>query len=245
VWEKVGPLVCRRKELLTTLPNNWYRCAGCGIYIMIKLLDYLGRGGTYQYFYELKGKNTKKLLPGKVIPFKVGEQPAELPQWDNVYFPVNPVNTNPTSEHRGGKEQVEAINCMFCDYDKKDNWTEKLVKALQPEPSVIVDSGQGYHCYWLLKEPIIVTDANRESIMYTQSQWVKKMLSDDGAKDIARVLRVPGTYNNKYEAPLEVKIIKKIMQYSMIIGHKKKRMCLNGLPPHPVGQWLCLMRGKK
>jgi hypothetical protein len=60
-----------------------------------------------------------------------------------------------------------------------------------------VDSGGGYQPYHLLAEPVIVTDENRQHVADVQAAWVRLVGGDPSAKDLARVLRVPGTYNRK------------------------------------------------
>ena len=47
----------------------------------------------------------------------------------------------------------------------------------------------------------IAGDTERERIDRIQKAWVAFVGSDDGAKDLARVLRVPGTTNGKYTHP--------------------------------------------
>jgi hypothetical protein len=64
-------------------------------------------------------------------------------------------------------------------------------------PSVIVDSGGGFHVYHLLAEPVPVDDNNRQHIINVQAAWVHLVGSDPSSKDLARVLRVPGTHNRK------------------------------------------------
>ena len=64
-------------------------------------------------------------------------------------------------------------------------------------PSVIVDSGGGYHVYHLLAEPVMVDESNRQRIADVQAAWVHLVGSDPSSKDLARVLRVPGTHNRK------------------------------------------------
>ena len=69
-------------------------------------------------------------------------------------------------------------------------------------PSVIVDSGGGYHVYHLFAEPVMVDESNRQHIADVQAAWVHLVGSDPSSKDLARVLRVPGTHNRKpYFAP--------------------------------------------
>ncbi len=69
-------------------------------------------------------------------------------------------------------------------------------------PSEVIDTGGGYQCYWFLRDTVIVDDANRERIEALQAEWVQVIGADPGAKDLARVLRIPGSLNFKnYFAP--------------------------------------------
>lgn len=75
-----------------------------------------------------------------------------------------------------------------------------------PRPT-LVDSGRGLHVYWPLTEEIsraeweVVADRFRE-VCRTQEFYV-----DDKVFEVARVLRVPGTYNFKDEEPNPVKLL--------------------------------------
>ena len=71
------------------------------------------------------------------------------------------------------------------------------IEALHHPPSVIVDSGGGYHCYWLLRHTVPLDDANREDVELIQHGWVQLVGGDSGAADLRRVLRLPGSYNHK------------------------------------------------
>lgn len=67
-----------------------------------------------------------------------------------------------------------------------------------PYPSVIIDSGGGYQCYWLFEETLFVhTDEERQHAADMQEGWVKLIGGDATVHDLARVLRVPGTKNFK------------------------------------------------
>jgi len=56
---------------------------------------------------------------------------------------------------------------------------------------------------WVLDGPDDVRAAAQ-----LQSNWVKHVGGDMGAKDLARVLRVPGTMNYKYDPPRKVEIVR-------------------------------------
>lgn len=77
------------------------------------------------------------------------------------------------------------------------NMASAHIADLPYRPTLIVDSGGGYHCYWYLTEPQFITDSNRQSIIDTQHWFVLMNGGDKGVSDIARVYRVLGTRNCK------------------------------------------------
>lgn len=164
-----------------------------------KFLNILGKGGDYQYFWQNPQTET--------IWFK-GKSPQIPTKWDRVYFGVNPSKNKLTGSARGTKENIEGINCLFGEFDKKDGWTLDKIEKINPSPSIIVSSGGGWHCYWLFKETVKVNNDNIFLLSHIQHSWVDFVGSDPGAKDISRVLRVPGSINNKYNPPKEVEFIK-------------------------------------
>lgn len=81
------------------------------------------------------------------------------------------------------------------------------IKNLRVAPSYTIYSGGGYHCYWLLEEPFMITDdATRLRAEAMQYDWVAYVGGDPSCKDLKRVLRMPGTFNRKkkYGAPIQV-----------------------------------------
>jgi len=78
-------------------------------------------------------------------------------------------------------------------------------------PSIIIDSGGGYHCYWLLRKSIPLDESNRDDIQLIQHGWVQLVGGDRGAADLRRVLRLPGTYNHKagFDKPKRVIFVKR------------------------------------
>lgn len=75
--------------------------------------------------------------------------------------------------------------------------TRYQLRTLPYPPSVIIDSGGGYHCYWLLRTTVPLDATNRNDVQVIQNGWVKVVGGDPGAADLRRVLRMPGTYNCK------------------------------------------------
>lgn len=74
----------------------------------------------------------------------------------------------------------------------------KHIRALKIKPSMLVDSGGGYQAYWLLADTYIIdSEDKREFIKWLQAAWVEYVCGDMGAKDLRRILRVPGLHNLK------------------------------------------------
>jgi P4 family phage/plasmid primase-like protien len=187
----------------------------------IKLLTTLHRGGQWGYYWTANGEE-------KVTSwFPAGKLPL-VPDSRAVYFGIHPTAEIPTriSKQTGKKipqkyvraelKDVAAVNCLFAEFDAKDYDNDKAAALDHLDslygrgypPHVIIDSGGGYHAYWLLREPFIIrSDEDREKIGKLQAAWVDLVGGDPGAKDLARVLRVPGTLNNKYSPARPVKFV--------------------------------------
>lgn len=160
-----------------------------------RLLRSLSRGGEWQYGWSSQDKRTYWSQVGK--PFYV---PADQ---HDFYFGVHPTRMRRGDHERARIIDIAAANCLFADLDAKNVGGDKAhllahIKNFSIPASLIVDSGGGFHGYWILGEPFIITnDADRQYLIELQVGWVPMVGGDDGAKDIARVLRLPGTYNCK------------------------------------------------
>jgi len=84
-----------------------------------------------------------------------------------------------------------------------------------PEPSMIADSGRGFHLYFRIKnapKQAIQTFQELEDYLYYQ---LKELGADLSATDSARVLRLPGTINSRNKATCKIVSINKDIEYSM------------------------------
>jgi len=170
-----------------------------------QLQHHLHKGGKFGYYW----KN-----PGKQSQWWGTEVPAPLPtNKANIYFGVHPVieipkfnasgKAAPPQNVRSQIGVIAAINCVFAEFDAKawEGGKESILYHLNDlplQPSIVIDSGGGYHCYWLLNKPLLLQcEADRTRAAHIQAAWVKFVQSDEDAKDLARVLRVPGTRNYK------------------------------------------------
>jgi P4 family phage/plasmid primase-like protien len=161
------------------------------------VLNRLHQGGAWAYWWTLPDKVSTWWPVGNPLPLPNGQR--------NTYFGVHPIDIQKEPGQRSTIADISAINCLFAEYDAKDFGGDKSkawarLEAVDLPASIIIDSGGGYHGYWLLKEPFIIrSEDDRRYAQQVQRQWVAYAGGDDGAQDLARVLRVPGTKNYKPE----------------------------------------------
>jgi hypothetical protein len=113
------------------------------------------------------------------------------------------------SSFEGGskKENVKEFTTVWldrdCETDDEQDEVKNQLSSFQLPPSYIVCSGKGIHAYWLLNAPS--TDFERvESIL---KGLAKELKGDFKSAEYARHLRVPGSFNHKYDPPKPVEII--------------------------------------
>ncbi len=203
-------------------PHNWDEHG-----TLLALLRHLYRAGTSAYWWNSATKQSTW--------FKVGELIAP-PSGTGAYFSVHPSTMARGPYDRARIQDVAAINCLYADVDAKqfdqDDRANGLalarqhIQSLRPQPSVIVETGGGYHCYWLLNEPYVLDTAERrERARLLQAQWNRFVGGDPDAKDLARVLRVPGSRNHKYpDKPLvafrrcELDVVYRFEELESLVG---------------------------
>jgi hypothetical protein len=108
--------------------------------------------------------------------------------WD-IYYGIA------TRHEKGGKkEDCSRVCCVWADLDHVD----KLPDFKKVQPDIVVNSGGGYHIYWLLETPIYVRTGRWKEIESINRGLLKKFGGDPMTPDISRILRVPGFFNYKY-----------------------------------------------
>ena len=78
----------------------------------------------------------------------------------------------------------------------------RAIDAFEFQPSILVDSGGGYHLYWLLKEPEVIETPEDRLRVRGYLIGIQEAIHSDTVHDLARILRVPGTHNLKYASVL-------------------------------------------
>jgi hypothetical protein len=178
------------------------------------LTAHLHRGGEFGHYWTPDATDENGNSAKVSHWFPVGDETPVKASWEelNSYFSVHPSRIKRNPYEKLHIEDVAAINCLYAEFDAGAGSKSTLfthVADLDPQPNIIIDSGGGYHAYWLLLEPgVIGVDISREDAQKLQYAWVEMVGGDEGAKDLARVLRIPGTLNTKYDPARTVDIIR-------------------------------------
>lgn len=141
-----------------------------------------------------------RLLPSRKSEWVTADRLGEwvAPKDQNVYVGANP------RRMIGGRDAdaVVMARCLFVDFDGVglEEAAAKVSSAGLPEPTVVVASGGGVHCWWRLAEPM--TDLVAWTLR--QKALIAVLGSDKVIHDVPRIMRLPGTMNVKRGRPCEI-----------------------------------------
>lgn len=115
------------------------------------------------------------------------------PMDQNVYIGLFDRN----KRNNGKLENCFKTNCLWADFDgmQLEEIHYRIEMSKLPTPSMIVNSGHGFHVYWILNK------ATGHEVQPILKAIAEKLQADPKATDIPRILRVPGT-NNVKESPV-------------------------------------------
>jgi hypothetical protein len=115
----------------------------------------------------------------------------------NIYFGV-------CTRNGGGKaEHVQEIPGLWVDIDFKDtpeDDAEALISAFPLAPTFRVLSGHGIHLYWKFKEPMA---AKEYDPLPALKGLCRALRGDAQCAELARIMRLPYTYNIKSSPPIK------------------------------------------
>lgn len=111
----------------------------------------------------------------------------------------------------GKKYNIGVFPGIYVDVDFKDTSKEEAVETIRSAPfapSIIVESGNGMHLYFLFKFPFYLRSPDDFLEIDAIIRGVTTAYGGDlKAVDCTRILRIPYTLNRKYDPPLESKVI--------------------------------------
>lgn len=104
-----------------------------------------------------------------------------------------------TRARRGGKkEDLGFVAAAYVDQDSGATLeqVDGTCDVLDiPHPALVVHSGNGIHCYWVLREPLRLDDADIARLEAINRGLCRLLRGDPAATDATRILRPPGTTN--------------------------------------------------
>ena len=189
------------------------------------LIDHVvPKGGTYNVIGMKEGRLLPKFTTSLEEAYEIANNFSE--QDMDVYFALGKL------KQKGSRkvDNVESLGAIWLDIDCGGDKADEIepstglpkgyasqkegLKALKefcetvdlPEP-VIVNSGYGLHIYWAFTEEVptekwLPIAKRLEQVCITQ-----KFCADPNVFDAARILRVPGTYNQKKDTPKLVRVV--------------------------------------
>jgi hypothetical protein len=142
----------------------------------------------------------------------------EVAQGRDVYFGVALRRANMTKNQKGGVADCRGLPGLFLDVDIDTGFNTHAAKNLPktfdqcaeiladaPEPTGIIDSGHGWHVYWLFDKVHPVGYADAHTFSNVSEAFQRKIIARanalgyhvDMTGNLDRILRVPGTINTK------------------------------------------------
>jgi hypothetical protein len=125
-----------------------------------------------------------------------------FPKEQDIHFGVA------TRDGKGGtKNNILQFPCLWVDIDFKDIPEDEANERLRHsplQPTITVMSGNGYHIYYMFKEPVGKVDI--PLIVKTNKKLAHYFNGDLQSAEAAHILRVPGTLNLKYAPPRRVEL---------------------------------------
>jgi len=121
------------------------------------------------------------------------------------YYPDTHKNVYIGMFTRENKRSGKAENCLesrvlWADFDNK-TLSEVKEATQELKPNIIINSGHGYHTYWLLEKAYTPQD-----LIPTLKALTQALGSDSRTSETARVMRLPASYNVKRD-PIKCEVI--------------------------------------
>jgi len=191
--------------------QQWYKDKPQDDYILLWTIDHAGKKQSYWYQDCNQIANAVSLMTTR-----------------NVYVGMGTSAKDYGEKLRAKESQIIGIPGLWCDIDYGNEGHTKtnnppslddarsLLSDMPLQPTMIVSSGHGLHAYWQFDTWFpIALDADRVKAKALETRWLA-LLSErakargwqvDSVQDLPRVLRIPGSINNKTSDPLPCDLI--------------------------------------
>ncbi len=211
---------------------------------------YKGCSGGYITITTLPDRKTRWFKCTEIE--KISKTAENLGKKTNVFFGVGLRNKVLPNGQRGSEKDILGITALYADIDVKGDAHAQtflpssvieatdFLHSLKIKPSIIVNSGNGIHSYWLLDKPsIIKNESDRKNISsifkgfgkYVNGEAKKHGWKLDNVYDLARILRVPGTINHKLKNGMNCEIIESDLNRYALTDFSENVHCNDLLAP--------------
>ncbi len=177
-------------------------CPTYGVEAAAHFLEYWFRGceGLVELRYKRDGHMIQEFFSIDSLANMAHRSVALSSDGCEVYFGVST-----RLERKGRKQSVAQVPGFFADLDF-DPFEAGGIDALErldrftPQPTAVVHTGAGFHCYWRLRVPLLPASHTQAMLRAV----VREVGADLAATDLSRVLRIPGTWSWKRDAPVRI-----------------------------------------
>lgn len=155
---------------------------------------------------ELRCMHNGEVRQEWFAPEQVDDLIATAMEWDNAGWDSY-IGAIPRVRPGGKAEDcTPTTSVLFADVDAKHLDGRKMSALLalgrsSITPSIVVDSGNGMHAWWLLQHPV------QFDLAAQVMKGLASAIGGDAVYDAPRVLRLPGTHNHKSNPPKPVRLL--------------------------------------
>jgi hypothetical protein len=171
----------------------------------------MNRREFFNWLYEYceEGQVETRALPKKKQAFHDRGDWASIDKFCKAHSQQNLFYAVGTRNGGGTKDHIAEIPAVWADMDFKDYPDEitakKIIYECSLRPSLLLETGGGYHAYWRFKEPAVKDEI--PAVERILRGVAHQLGADNSATDASRILRIPETTNHKYEHKPAVKVI--------------------------------------
>jgi len=164
------------------------------------------------YFSSLPNERNDPKQPGerRIVTREVDALSSFIAKWDRpgrgLFFCVSTID----GPRRAKVHAIEILG-LHTDQDFKaieggETAARLALTGVRCAPTAVVHSGNGLHAYWLFKEPLLLTDDNRDRVEAALRLLADHVAGDLAVCEVARLMRLPGTHNTKGGSWCEVTV---------------------------------------
>lgn len=186
------------------------------------------KSGYFTYLWKKQGSDTTWLEINKDFPALAANLAKIQSEKGDIYFGLGVSNIRKDAKKRPENEEICWIPGVWLELDWKDPSAHSkqnlfpdygaalsFATNLALPPSMIVNSGNGLHLYWVIAGGLELPYKGKyPNLVEIWQQTIRSQAKElgyhvDSTFDLARVYRVPGTWNRKKSGePKEVKLVK-------------------------------------